>query len=116
MEWTPDYISFAIDGDEVRHLSIDNAEAVEYINKAQSLRMNFWTPTFHSWGKGFDPVNMPWYAIYDYVETYTYNEHNNEFEFNWRDDFNEFDTSRWHKASGGFDSSSSVFYPSNVYT
>ena len=78
--------------------------------------MNFWTPTFHSWSKGFDPVDMPWYALYDYVEVFTYNKHSNEFDFHWRDDFNEFDNSRWHKASGGFEKNSSVFYPSNVYT
>ena len=35
--------------------------------------MNFWTPTFHSWGQGFDPADMPWYALYDYVEVFTYN-------------------------------------------
>ena len=34
MEWTPDYISFAIDGKEMRHLSADSHEAVEYLNKA----------------------------------------------------------------------------------
>ena len=28
MEWTPDYISFAIDGKEVRHLATDNVDAV----------------------------------------------------------------------------------------
>ena len=78
--------------------------------------MNFWTPTFHSWGKGFDPVDMPWYVLYDYVEVFSYNEHKNEFEFHWRDDFDAFDSSRWHKASGGFEANSSVFYPSNVYT
>ena len=37
--------------------------------------MNFWTPTFHSWGKGFDDVDMPWYTMYDYVEVYTFDKH-----------------------------------------
>ena len=115
MEWTPDYISWSIDGREVRHVPTDDA-AVQYMKKEQSLRMNFWTPTFHSWGEGFDPADMPWYVLYDYVEVFTYNEHNNEFEFHWRDDFNAFDSGRWHKASGGFEANSSVFYPSNVYT
>ena len=116
MEWTPDYISFAIDGREVRHLGVDDFDCVGFMHKAQSLRMNFWTPTFHSWGQGFDPVDMPWYVLYDYVEVFTYNEAANEFEFHRRDDFNAFDSGRWHKASGGFEANSSVFYPSNVYT
>ena len=116
LEWTPDYISFSIDGDEIRHLPATSVEAVKFMNKAQSLRMNFWTPTFHSWGKGLDATDMPWYVLYDYVEVFTYNEHLNEFEFHWRDDFNAFDSGRWHKASGGFEANSSVFYPQNVYT
>lgn len=115
-EWTPEYISFAVDGNEVRHMAADSVDAVELVNKAQSLRMNFWTPTFHSWGEGFNPSDMPWYALYDYVEVFTYNKHSNEFELHWRDDFNDFDSGRWHKASGGFEANSSVFYPQQVYT
>jgi len=115
-EWTPHYISFSIDGKEIRHLSGDSVDAVKLMNKEQSVRMNFWTPTFHSWGQGMLPAEMPWYVLYDYVEVFTYNEHNNEFEFHWRDDFNNFDAGRWHKASGGFEANSSVFYPSQVYT
>ena len=73
MSWTPDYISWAIDGMEIRHVP-HNDSSVAFMNKAQSLRMNFWTPTFHSWGDGFDPVDMPWYVLYDYVEVFTYDE------------------------------------------
>lgn len=78
--------------------------------------MNFWTPTFHSWGEGFNPEDMPWYVLYDYVEVFVYNQHMKEFEFHWRDDFNSFDSGRWHKASGGFEANSSIFYPEQVYT
>ena len=49
LEWTPDYISWAVDGHEVRNIPTMDP-AVHFINKEQSLRMNFWTPTFHSWG------------------------------------------------------------------
>ena len=115
MEWTPHYVSWSVDGHELRHLSLHDP-AVEHLHKAQSLRMNFWTPTFHSWGAGFNPVDMPWYVLYDYVEVFTYDEAHNQFVFHWRDDFDSFDSSKWHKASGGFDSNTSVFHPSNVYT
>ena len=74
MEWTPEYISFALDGREVRHLDSNTNEAIKFMNKAQSLRMNFWTPTDHPWGQDFDPVDMPWFLLYDYVEVFTYNE------------------------------------------
>ena len=116
MEWTPEYISFSVDGHEVRHLPATSVEAVNFLNKAQSIRMNFWTPTFHSWASGFDPIDMPWYLLFDYIEVYTYDELLHQFDFHWRDDFDAFDSGRWHKASGGFEANSSVFYPSQVYT
>ena len=61
----------------MRHLSAHTIEAVRWMNKAQSLRMNFWTPTFESWGAHFMPMDMPWYVLYDYVEVFVYNEHRN---------------------------------------
>jgi hypothetical protein len=76
--------------------------------------MNFWTPTFHSWGQGLDAKDMPWFLLYDYVEVHDYNPIDNEYHLRWRDDFDSFDEKRWHKASGGFDANSSVFYPENV--
>ena len=78
--------------------------------------MNFWTPTFDSWGHGFTAADMPWYVLYDYVEVYLYDEIHNEFKFHWRDDFDHFNASRWHKASGGFEANSSIFHPDNAYT
>ena len=115
MEWTPHYISWSVDGKEVRNVTVKDP-AVKALDKPQSLRMNFWTPTFHSWGAGFNPVDMPWYVLYDYVEVFTYDAENNEFKFHWRDDFDSFDSGKWQKAAGGFESNTSVFHPANVYT
>ena len=115
MEWTPEYVSWAVDGKEVRH-STRHDSAVTHMDKPQSLRMNFWTPTFHSWGKGLDPVDMPWYLLYDYVEVYTWDPATEDFVFHWRDDFNSFDVGRWHRASGSFAANSSTFHPANAYT
>ena len=78
--------------------------------------MNFWTPTFHSWGKDLDACDMPWYAFYDYVEVYKWDPVEEAFHFHWRDDFDSFDAGRWHRANGSFEANSSVFHPSNVYT
>ena len=49
IEWTPEYLAWSVDGREVRHVSTDDP-SVRHMGKEQSLRMNFWTPTFHSWG------------------------------------------------------------------
>ena len=84
------------------------------MGKEQSLRMNFWTPEFHVWGEGLNAADMPWYLLYDYVEVFTYDEADNEFHLHWRDDFETFNSDRWHKASGGFEQNSSIFHPENV--
>lgn len=117
MEWTPDYVSWKIDGKEVRNSSMkDSSQALSHMHKPQSLRMNFWTPTFSSWGHGLDPVDMPWYVLYDYVEVFHYDTTTKKFNLYWHDDFDTFDFSRWHKATGGFEANSSVFDSANAYT
>ena len=79
--------------------------------------MNFWTPTFDSWGAGFNDWDMPWYIFYDYVEVYHYNWDTKGFDFHWRDDFDYYDTSKWYVKEGwGFGDNSSNFYQSQVYT
>ena len=60
--------------------------------------MNFWTPTFEPWNKGLDPKDMPWYLLFDYVETYNYNHDTGGFDFNWKDNFDVFDSHRWQKS------------------
>jgi len=116
MQWTPNTISFSIDGHEVRHVDADDHEAVSLLHKAQELRMNFWTPTFPTWSTGLNSKDMPWYLLVDYVEVYKYDEKTKKFDLNWRDDFNELDPKRWHKLSGTFEGSTSNFSPSNVFT
>lgn len=86
------------------------------MTKGQSVMMNFWTPTFNSWGKGFTDKDMPWYVLYDYVETYTYNNKTKGFDFHWKDDFNTFDSNRWHKSDNTtFDANSTTFRASQSY-
>ena len=111
MEWTPDYISWSIDGTEVRKIEGKDHEAVALMNKESALRLNFWTPTFHAWGAEFNSRDMPWYLLFDYVEVYNWNKDTKGFDKAWRDDFSFFDQTKWHKLSGTFDGNSSVFYP-----
>lgn len=101
----------------MRHLEYDEHEAVNFLAKAQHLKMNFWTPTFHSWGTDLNMHggNMPWYTLFDYVEAYRYNNDSHGWDLAWRDDFNEFDESRWRKETGTFEANSAIFAPNNVY-
>ena len=115
MSWTPDYIAWAIDNKEVRRVPSSDA-SVKAMAKGQSVMMNFWTPTFESWGKGFNAADMPWLVHYDYVETYVYNSLTKGFDFHWRDDFDDFDSRRWHKSDNTtFDANSTTFRASQSY-
>jgi hypothetical protein len=115
MAWTPDFIAWSIDNKEVRRIKKSDP-SVKLTDKPQSVMMNFWTPTFESWGKGLDAKDMPWEVEYDYVETYTYNSHTKGFDFHWRDSFNTFDTNRWHKSDNTtFDANSTTFRASQAF-
>ena len=75
--------------------------------------MTFWAPSEGIWSKGFNPKGMPWYASYDYVETYKWN--GKGFDLHWRDDFDTFDNSRWLKANGwSYDGNLCTWYASQV--
>jgi len=87
----------------------DSNPEIEYMTREQHLMMNFWLPDFGDWNEGFDPVGMPWYARYDYVEVWDYvypedwdstqgADQYHPFEFRWKDDFDTFDDTRWVKS------------------
>ena len=59
---------------------------------------------------------MPWYAEYDYVEAYDYDEGTDSFQLRFRDDFDTLDESRWDIVNyGGFEANSCTFMSSHVY-
>ena len=97
IHWTPDYVSWAVDNKIVR--KVENTPAVRFLTKEQHLVMDYWIAANGAWADGFNSAGMPWYAKYDWVETYKYTG-GNEFELHWRDDFNQFDETRWAKSDG----------------
>ena len=115
IQWTPNYISWALDGQEVR--KVQGTASVRDITKAKALFMDFWTPEFAGWGDNMeDDATMPWYTRYDWVEVYDYNQWNDSFTLKWRDDFNTLDLDRWFRSDGwSFDLNSSLFLASNTY-
>ena len=90
--------------------------------------MNFWVPGFSDWNEGFDPIDMPWYARYDWVEFWEYVPESewdttpganywHPFKFSWRDDFDYLDQSRWHVSDNWtFGSNNVTFWKEQVYT
>ena len=97
MQWHPDYVRWLVDGKEIRNTTKWD-RAIKYLDKPQTLMMNLWNPQFPDWAAGFDDSDMPYEAMYDYVETYVYNKKTKNFDLHWRDDFDYFDEGKWMKS------------------
>lgn len=112
LEWTPDYVAWFIDGQQVRR--INGSSFVTGLVNPQSMRFNIWASTSESWVGAFNPSILPVYQFVNYMEYYAYNTSTKNFTLSWRDDFNNFDTSRWSKADWTFDGNYVDFDPANV--
>ncbi|MBX2976830.1 MAG: family 16 glycosylhydrolase [Ignavibacteriaceae bacterium] len=116
-EWTPDYVSWFIDGIEVYR----QTEAhIATINKAQKLMMNIWNPAYNNWVGEWNANILPAFAYYDWVSYAAYTPGhgsygtNNNFTPQWRDEFDNWDTSRWDKATHTFGGNNCDFIHENI--
>jgi beta-glucanase (GH16 family) len=112
LEWTPDYVAWYLDGQEVRR--INGGNFVTPLTSAQSMRFNIWASTSEPWVGAFNPSILPAYQFVNYMEYHAYNPATRSFNLSWRDDFNSFNTQRWNKADWTFDGNYVDFHPSNV--
>lgn len=116
-EWTPFYVAWFIDGNEVYRQTDSH---IGTLNRAQKIMMNIWPTEFENWTGKFLPESLPAFAYYDWVKYYEYKPgegnygSDNNFLLNWFDDFNSFDSSRWQKATHTFGGNNSDFIPDNV--
>lgn len=101
MEWTPDYISWSLDGKEVRRtdLSSDRKYQVSSMVENQSLRFNLWASKNTSWVGSMSSKNIPITQYIDYVKVSSYDEETKEFTELWTDEFDTFDSSRWSRGN-----------------
>ena len=99
-EWTPEYVAWFINGEEVYRQTDDHIADLVYPSK---LMMNIWNPIYDDWVGIWDDRILPRFAYYDWVRYSSYTPGNgnsgtdNNFTFQWQDDFDEFDESRWEK-------------------
>lgn len=112
LEWTPEYVAWFIDGQQVRR--INGGNFVTSLINPQSMRFNIWASTSESWVGAFNAGILPVYQFVNYMEYYTYNPTTKNFALSWRDDFNSFDSNRWNKADWTFDGNYVDFDPANV--
>jgi endo-1,3-1,4-beta-glycanase ExoK len=84
-EWTPDYISWLVDGVEIRRENGDTATAfAQNATAGMQFRFNVW-PGDASFGGNFDPGILP---VYQYIHWVRYSSYSNgAFEPKWSLDF-----------------------------
>ena len=117
-EWTPDYVAWFIDGEEVYRQIEDH---IQDLNYPQKVMMNLWNPTYDDWVGVWDDRILPRFSYYDYVSyaSYTPGEGeigtNQNFTHQWQDDFNSFDTLMWEKSDNHtWGGNQSLFVEENV--
>ena len=97
-EWTPDYVAWFINGEEVYRQTADH---VADLNHSAKIMMNIWNPIWDDWVGFWDDRVLPRFAYYDWVRYASYTPGNgdtgtdNNFTHQWQDDFNEFDMNLW---------------------
>jgi hypothetical protein len=100
-EWTPDYVAWFIDGEEVYRQTGDH---IKTLNRSQKIMMNVWNPAYINWAGTWNDAILPAFSFYDWVAYYSYSPGNgsygsgNNFQFKWRDEFDSWNTSKWTKA------------------
>ncbi|MBN8705906.1 MAG: family 16 glycosylhydrolase [Bacteroidetes bacterium] len=116
-EWTPDYVSWFIDGILIRKQTGDHIKTLIH---PQKIMMNTWNPDYVDWVGNFELKSLPALTYYDWVSysaytpgTGTFGDGNN-FTPEWTDSLTEFDTNRWEMASHTFIGNNCDFIPANA--
>src|SRR5438045_796309 len=87
-EWTPTYIAWAVDGQELRRDT--GAAATAYSQNAtsgMSFHFNIW-PGDASFGGNFNPSTLPVSYFISWVQYSSYVANNGTFQVAWREEFN----------------------------
>lgn len=116
IEWTPTYIAWFLDGEEIRRAT---GEQVDTCTNPMSLRFNLWPANIPGWVGEFDTSVLPVYQYIDWIKysEYTPGEGDDDTDFTekWVDDFDTFDGTRWSKANHTFYENMADFISDNAY-
>ena len=70
LEWTPDYVSWTLDGKEVRRTKKgDNKNQVENLIGTQGLRFNIWSSESAEWVGNFDESKLPLFQFINWARS-----------------------------------------------
>lgn len=118
-EWTPVAVIWFVDGVQVFQQSYPADSTILALNRDQKIMMNIWPSGSTSWAGDFNAQILPVYAYYDWVKYYAFTPGqgnagtNNDFTLDWTDNFDNFDSNRWEKATHTFDGNLCDFITQN---
>jgi hypothetical protein len=100
-EWTPEYVAWFIDGEEVFR---QTDSKIATLNRDQKIMMNIWAPAYREWVEDLETTSLPFFSEYEWVAYYNYTPgagdygSGNNFTHAWTDEFDSFDEERWEKS------------------
>ncbi len=111
LEWTPDYVAWFIDDVEYRR---ETGDVIHHLNEPQGYRFNSWISCSPGWVGSIDKEALPQYQYVDWIEYYSYDTTSKDFSYEWSDDFDSFNSSRWAKANWTFYCNEVDFVSENI--
>lgn len=115
VEWTPEYIAWFVDGDQIRRIT--GGQFVTSLVSNQDMRFNIWPCNVSSWAGSFSDSVLPVYQFVNYIEYKPYDPVSKNFVGGgFKDEFNGFDTARWGVGNYTFGDNMADFEPLNVTT
>lgn len=117
-EWEPGIVRWFVDG---QLAYVQDEPFVDGLIYPMRILMNHWAVDNPAWAGVWDPSAMPTQSRYDYVRYYAYTPGaghagtGDNFTFQWADEFDDFDTSRWEATEfGGFGGNLCTFVSANA--
>ncbi|KAA3610102.1 MAG: glycosyl hydrolase family protein [Calditrichaeota bacterium] len=116
-EWTPDYVAWFVDGEEIYR---QTGEHISTLIHNQKMMMNIWAAEWESWVGEWNVELLPFFAYYDWAAYYEYKPGtgdygtDNNFTLSWRDEFDSYDSDRWGMGTHTFPGNKVLFTTDNV--
>ncbi|RJP63214.1 MAG: glycosyl hydrolase family protein [Ignavibacteriales bacterium] len=116
-EWTPDYVAWFIDGEEVYR---QTGEHISTLVHPQKIMMNIWNPAYDNWVGTWNENALPAFAYYDFVSYYSYTPgtgsygSQNNFTHLWTDNLDSWDETKWEKGTHTWNGNNCSFIHDNA--
>lgn len=120
LDWTPDSVVWRLDGKVRRKTESNDQQVVDLRDSAQSWRMNLWASSSAAWVGTFDISKLPVAQVVNWMRYSRYTPgagpDKSDFTFEWLDDFDRLDKTRWSLGDWTFDENLAQFDPANGIT